>query len=71
MDDGEPPMPGVEITLTVYYPNGDIVEVVAVTDEQGYYSFDNLLLDEDYEEILGFARPGRGVFLGLRGRFSR
>jgi vitamin B12 transporter len=29
------------------------------------------LFDEDYEEILGFARPGRGVFLGLRGRFSR
>ncbi len=29
------------------------------------------LLDEDYEEILGFARPGRAVFAGLRGRFSR
>jgi vitamin B12 transporter len=27
------------------------------------------LLDEDYEEILGFARPGRAVFAGLRGRF--
>jgi vitamin B12 transporter len=29
------------------------------------------LLDEDYEEILGFARPGRGVFVGIRGQFSR
>jgi len=29
------------------------------------------LLDEDYEEILGFARPGRAVYAGLRGRFSR
>jgi vitamin B12 transporter len=29
------------------------------------------LLDEDYEEILGFARPGRAVFAGLRGRFTR
>jgi vitamin B12 transporter len=31
----------------------------------------NNLLDEDYEEILGFTRPGRSVFAGLRGRFSR
>ncbi|MDZ4730097.1 MAG: TonB-dependent receptor [Xanthomonadales bacterium] len=29
------------------------------------------LLDEDYEEILGFARPGRAVYAGLRGRFMR
>ena len=28
------------------------------------------LLDEDYEEVLGFARPGRGVYAGLRGRFG-
>jgi len=29
------------------------------------------LLDEEYEEILGFVRPGRGFFAGLRGNFSR
>ena len=28
------------------------------------------LLDEDYEEILGFSRPGRGVYAGLRGHFQ-
>lgn len=28
------------------------------------------LTDEDYEEILGFARPGRAVYAGLRGRFA-
>jgi vitamin B12 transporter len=28
------------------------------------------LLDEDYEEVLGFARPGRAVYAGLRGRFD-
>jgi outer membrane cobalamin receptor len=28
------------------------------------------LLDEEYEEILGFVRPGRGVFAGIRGRFD-
>ncbi len=27
------------------------------------------LFDEDYEEILGFVRPGRAVFAGLRVRF--
>jgi len=29
------------------------------------------LFDEEYEEILGFVRPGTGVFVGLRGQFSR
>lgn len=28
------------------------------------------LLDEEYEEILGFVRPGRAVYAGLRGRFE-
>ncbi len=28
------------------------------------------LFDQDYEEILGFARPGRGIYAGLRGRFE-
>jgi len=27
------------------------------------------LTDEDYEEVLGYARPGRGVYAGIRGRF--
>lgn len=28
------------------------------------------LLDEEYEEILGFVRPGRAIYAGLRGRFT-
>jgi len=28
------------------------------------------LSDEDYEEVLGFARPGRAYYAGLRGRFE-
>ncbi len=28
------------------------------------------LLDEEYEEILGFVRPGRAAYIGLRGRFD-
>jgi carbonic anhydrase len=26
--------------------------------------------DEEYEEILGFVRPGRAAYIGLRGRFN-
>jgi vitamin B12 transporter len=29
------------------------------------------LFDENYEEILGYARPGRAIYAGLRGRFQR
>ena len=29
------------------------------------------LFDQNYEEILGFARPGRAFYAGLRGRFRR
>jgi vitamin B12 transporter len=28
------------------------------------------LTDEDYEEVLGYSRPGRGFYGGLRGRFG-
>jgi len=28
------------------------------------------LFDEDYEEVLGFVRPGRAAYAGLRGRFE-
>jgi vitamin B12 transporter len=30
----------------------------------------NNLFDEEYEEILGFVRPGRAFYAGLRGRFE-
>lgn len=29
------------------------------------------LFDEDYEEVLGFARPGRAAYVGLRARLGR
>ena len=28
------------------------------------------LFDKEYEEVLGFVRPGRGVYAGLQGRFN-
>ncbi|MBN1667553.1 MAG: carboxypeptidase regulatory-like domain-containing protein, partial [Anaerolineales bacterium] len=49
-DDGEPGLPGVQVTLTVTYPGGaGSLTLVTTTDANGYYSFDNLLLDEDYD----------------------
>ena len=43
------------VTLTITYPNGDVTTVNTVTDGNGAYSFDNLLLDEDYN---GTGTPG-------------
>ena len=45
---GEPGLPGVEVTLTIDWPNATDTTVVTTTDANGDYSFDNLLLDEDY-----------------------
>ncbi|MFN2304786.1 MAG: SdrD B-like domain-containing protein, partial [Anaerolineales bacterium] len=47
-DSGEPGFEGIEVTLTITYPNGESVEVTTTTDANGLYSFENLLLDEDY-----------------------
>ena len=44
----EPGLPNVRVTLTVAYPNGSSVTLVTVTDANGFYSFGNLLLDEDF-----------------------
>lgn len=48
-DIGENGMPGVEVTLRITYPNGTVVTLVTVTGPTGLYSFDNLLLDEDFD----------------------
>ena len=47
-DSGEPGIPGFQVELTITYPDGTVVTVTTVTDSNGYYSFGNLLLDEDY-----------------------
>ncbi|MBN1811400.1 MAG: carboxypeptidase regulatory-like domain-containing protein [Anaerolineae bacterium] len=45
----EPGIEGVKVSLTITYPGGaGSVTLVTYTDENGYYSFGNLLLDEDY-----------------------
>ncbi|MCB0046973.1 MAG: discoidin domain-containing protein [Caldilineaceae bacterium] len=47
-DSGEPPIEGVEVKMVITYPDGTITTLVTRTDATGYYSFPNLLLDEDY-----------------------
>ena len=58
---GEPGIGGVEVTLDITYPDGTVVTLVTLTsdgtqdvdgdgvvDPLGFYSFGNLLIDEDY-----------------------
>ncbi len=52
-DVGENGISGTTVTLTITYPNGDTLIVTTTTDGSGNYSFDNLLLDEDYNGISG------------------
>ncbi len=52
-DDGiqnidEPGMADILVTLTITYSDETVVTVVTRTDSQGYYRFDNLLLDENH-----------------------
>lgn len=48
-DPTETGLSGITVTLTITYPNGAIVTLVDVTGPDGVYSFDNLLLDEDFD----------------------
>jgi len=51
-DSGEPGMAGVKVTLTITWPyGGDPTVMTTFTDANGYYSFGNLLLDEDFDGV--------------------
>ena len=52
---GEPGIAGVEVTLTITWPDSSTTVVKTTTDANGYYSFGNLLLDEDYRVSSGTA----------------
>ncbi|MCI5146881.1 MAG: hypothetical protein D3923_15505, partial [Candidatus Electrothrix sp. AR3] len=47
-DGGEPPLVYYQVKLTITYPNGAETTITTMTDETGQYSFDNIMLDEDY-----------------------
>ncbi|NLH74729.1 MAG: DUF11 domain-containing protein [Verrucomicrobia bacterium] len=44
-------IPGVTVTLVITWPDNSTTTLVTTTDSQGYYTFDNLLLDEDYDGV--------------------
>jgi hypothetical protein len=52
-DAGEAGIAGVTVRLEIAYPNGHMVTLFTVTDANGYYSFPNLLQDEDYGDGQG------------------
>ena len=56
-DPGETGMPNVVVTLQINYPGGVVISTNAMTDAYGYYSFENLLLDEDYRIGNGSPNP--------------
>jgi hypothetical protein len=50
-DVGETGIAGVVVQLTIIWPNASTTIVKTVTDADGYYSFDNLLLDENFDGV--------------------
>ena len=60
-----PGIDGVTVTLTIDYPNGTTITLLTLTGdnpstpatEMGWYSFCNLLADEDYSSGSGAATP--------------
>jgi hypothetical protein len=47
-DAGEPGIAGVKVTLRSATRAGEVITLMTLTDSTGFYSFGNLLLDEDY-----------------------
>jgi hypothetical protein len=50
-DPGEPGIGGVEVTLTITWPDTSTTVLKTTTDSNGWYSFRNLLLDEDFNGL--------------------
>ena len=56
-DGSEVGIPDVIVSLEVSFPGGVVVVLTDTTDATGYYSFENLLLDEDYVSGGGGVMP--------------
>jgi hypothetical protein len=50
-DSGEPGLAGVVVQLTITWPDASTTHVKTVTNASGYYYFDNLLLDENFDGV--------------------
>jgi len=57
----EPGIAGIEVELTITYPDGTVTTVTQVTDQAGMYQFDNLLLDEDFNGQVDASIVGGGT----------
>lgn len=66
-----PPFFGLEYVELDNYTVVGLAASWQLTDNLELIGRISNLFDQDYEEVLGFARPGRGVFAGLRRRFQR
>ena len=67
-----PPFPNPQeiVTLDDYWLV-DVTASFAVSRSTSVYLRANNLLDEDYEQVFGFATPGRSVYGGVRLSFGR
>ncbi|HOX04249.1 MAG TPA: SdrD B-like domain-containing protein, partial [Verrucomicrobiota bacterium] len=64
-DSGEPGISGVVVQLTITWPGSATSTVVqTVTDASGYYAFENLLLDENYDGA-GMGEPTYSIMIPL------
>ena len=68
-DGGEPGIAGVEVALTISYTNGDVSVLTTLTGADGSYSFNNLLMDEDYDGV-GAGEPIFTVTSAIPGGFN-
>ncbi|MGB0384481.1 MAG: SdrD B-like domain-containing protein, partial [Ardenticatenaceae bacterium] len=59
-NDGEPGIADVTVTLDITYPDGVTMTIATTTNQDGYYLFDNLLLDEAFDGSGVYAEPGVG-----------
>jgi vitamin B12 transporter len=66
-----PPFFGLEQVQLDSYTVVDLAAAWKLTNSLELVGRISNLFDEDYEEILGFARPGRAIYAGLRGWFER
>ncbi|WP_420208561.1 SdrD B-like domain-containing protein [Candidatus Electronema sp. JC] len=53
LDSGEKKLAHYQVVLTVTYPNGEKTTLTTLTDANGDYRFDNVMLDENYNSVTG------------------
>ncbi|MCP3877540.1 MAG: DUF11 domain-containing protein, partial [Sulfitobacter sp.] len=61
-DDGEAGYPDEEVYLQIVYPDGTTNQLTTISDSNGFYSFGNLMIDEDFG--IGGADPVFTISVG-------